>query len=559
METDRNIVGKFFPGSRPKPSLRPLRHNVRSKKRPKTFPDATDSDGNISSSQHDDMQLDTARISLERIRSPLITDRRKKSKKAMKENTLKQPAMMTSMREGIQRAYLDGLEFIRTKISEMEQEVGQVRTSFYDCKDGEEESEEKREEYLKRCNENFLIANNELRRKNVKLNVIDSEMKVVGVINKLREVADVDQGEIAFITQFWENVKQTVEGLRMIVEKFQTNVLQRLNQSCTSYNNADINLEVSDRYMEEIISYIAGLEREITNIRLLLKSFDSGIHQDLYTDSKFSDKLMVSCDLKAFPILRLVPDLTAKVERLCDISRKWLDRDQQYMDEVNNYIKKTRNMTKRREEVLKNQKEKQKKIEKAVKTAHILLHNNREKLQKIEMELDNLEVQLSGFKTEKKTKHSEKSQKSSMADFLKITLTQTKKNYNLQMKRQRLVKQVHDLEEFLVSIERELSDVEDQMMVKKQEKFLLREKVDTHQKTYEAFKTDFDRYSDGLEKLEQEVNVLSGQLLQLEIIQTYKSSPENVEQIFDRPQTVKLAPSLKEKIRRKRKALVTSE
>ncbi|OWF54491.1 hypothetical protein KP79_PYT12505 [Mizuhopecten yessoensis] len=490
---------------------------------------------------------------------PLITDRRKKSKKAMKENTLKQPAMMTSMREGIQRAYLDGLEFIRTKISEMEQEVGQVRTSFYDCKDGEEESEEKREEYLKRCNENFLIANNELRRKNVKLNVIDSEMKVVGVINKLREVADVDQGEIAFITQFWENVKQTVEGLRMIVEKFQTNVLQRLNQSCTSYNNADINLEVSDRYMEEIISYIAGLEREITNIRLLLKSFDSGIHQDLYTDSKFSDKLMVSCDLKAFPILRLVPDLTAKVERLCDISRKWLDRDQQYMDEVNNYIKKTRNMTKRREEVLKNQKEKQKKIEKAVKTAHILLHNNREKLQKIEMELDNLEVQLSGFKTEKKTKHSEKSQKSSMADFLKITLTQTKKNYNLQMKRQRLVKQVHDLEEFLVSIERELSDVEDQMMVKKQEKFLLREKVDTHQKTYEAFKTDFDRYSDGLEKLEQEVNVLSGQLLQLEIIQTYKSSPENVEQIFDRPQTVKLAPSLKEKIRRKRKALVTSE
>jgi hypothetical protein len=50
------------------------------------------------------------------------------------------------------------------------------------------------------------------------------------------------------------------------------------------------------------------------------------------------------------------------------------------------------------------------------------------------------------------------------------------------------------------------------------------------------------------------VNILSGQLLQLEIIQTYKTSPETVEQIFDRPQTVKLAPSLKEKIKnRKRK------
>lgn len=466
---------------------------------------------------------------------------------------------MTSMREGLQRAYRDGLEFIRTKISDMERDVGHVRQTFYGGQEDDEVSEDKREEYLKTCNENFLIANNELRRKNVKLNVIDSEMKVVEIINKLREVAEVDKGEITFITKFWENVKQTVDELRMIVEKFQTDVIQRLNQSCTSYSNADINLEVSDRYMEEISTYIAGLERELTNMRILLKSFDSGIHQDLYTDSTFSDKLMVSCDLKAFPILRLVPDLTAKVEKLCDISRKWLDSDEQYMHEVNNYIKKTRNMTKRREEVLKNQKEKQKKIEKAVKTAHILLHNNRQKLQKIEMELDNLEEQLSGFKTEKKTKHSEKSQKSSMADFLKLTLTQTKRNYNLQMKRQRLVKQVHDLEEFLVSIERELSDVEDQMMVKKQEKFLLREKVETNQKSYEAFKTDFERYSDGLEKLEQEVNILSGQLLQLEIIQTYKTSPENVEQIFDRPQTVKLAPSLKEKIKRKRKALVTSE
>jgi hypothetical protein len=49
-----------------------------------------------------------------------------------------------------------------------------------------------------------------------------------------------------------------------------------------------------------------------------------------------------------------------------------------------------------------------------------------------------------------------------------------------------------------------------------------------------------NKYSDDLETLEQEVNILSGQLLQLEIIQTYKTSPETVEQIFDRPQTVKL-------------------
>lgn len=146
-----------------------------------------------------------------------------------------------------------------------------------------------------------------------------------------------------------------------------------------------------------------------------------------------------------------------------------------------------------------------------------------------------------------------------MADFLSITMTQTRKNYNLQMKRQRLVKQVRELEEFLIGLERELSNVEDELMVKSQERILINEKVETSVKTYDTLKTDFEKYSDNLEKLEQEVNILSGQLLQLEIIQTYKTSPENVEQIFDRPQTVKLAPSLKEKIKRKRKGLPVTE
>ena len=461
------------------------------------------------------------------------------------------------MREGLQRAYLDGLDFIRTKIAETEQDIARVKTSFYDCKG---DNEDACETYLKTCNDNLLTGNNQLKRKNVKLQVVDSETKIVELLNKLRQSADVDGGEISFISNFWENIKDTVEGMRTVVGKFQTNVLDRLNQNCTSYNNdADINLEVSNRYMEEISTYVAELERELTNTRLLLKSFSSGICQDLYTNSSFSEKLIVSCDLKAFPILRLIPDLTAKFERLCTISRNWLDRDEQYMYEVNNYIKETRSVAKRREEHLKNQKEKRKKIEKAVKSAHIILHNNRDKLQKIESDLNNLEGQMTNVNSKKQSKASERTQKSSMADFLKLTLSQTKRNYNLQIKRQRLVKQVKDLEDFLMEIERELSDVEDQMMIKKQEKYLLTEKVENSQKSYGELKSDFDHYSDDLDKLEQEVNILSGQLLQLEIIQMYKTSPENVEQIFDRPQTVKLAPSLKEKIKRRRRALPSTE
>ena len=461
------------------------------------------------------------------------------------------------MRAGLQRAYLDGLEFIRNKISETEADVARCKLDFYACA---EESEEKYEDYLKKCNENFLIANNELRRKNIKLEVIDSEMRVVAVLNQLREAAEVDKGEITFITEFWDNIKHTIETFQGMVDKFQTNVLDRLNKSCISYNNTDIHLEVSNRYTEEISTHLSALERELTNMRLLLKTFESGIHQDLFSpNSQFTEKLLVSCDLKAFPILRLIPDLSEKLENACAIAQKWLDRDEQYMYEVNNYIRETRNITKKREEDLKNQKEKQRKIEKAVRSAHIMLQSNKDKLQKIEAELNQLEEHLNDFQHEKKAKHEQKVQKSSMADFLKITLSQTKKNYSLQIKRKRIVKQVKELEELLSQLERELSNVQDEMIVKSQEKFLLSEKVETTEKTYGALKTDFEKYSDNLEQLEHEVNILSGQLLQLEIIQTYKTSPENVEQIFDRPQTVKLAPSLKEKIKRKRKGVDASE
>jgi hypothetical protein len=66
-----------------------------------------------------------------------------------------------------------------------------------------------------------------------------------------------------------------------------------------------------------------------------------------------------------------------------------------------------------------------------------------------------------------------------------------------------------------------------------------------------------DRFSTSLAHLESEVTDLSGQLVQLEIIHNLKTSPERVEEIYDRPTTVKLAPSLKEKIKeRQRRAMI---
>ena len=462
------------------------------------------------------------------------------------------PTMLADVRAGLQRAYMDGVEFMRFKIRDTQEELDQIKLGFYQCS---ENDEEKYEAFLINCNEQFLQANNELRRKNIKLQVIDSEVQLVALINQMREVLDYDKGEIQFISEFWENIKNTMESLGLLVKKFKSSVMDRLRGNCISYSNADIHLEVAARYTEEITTYLSELERTTNDTQILMKSFASGVHQDLFTHTKFTERILVQCDLKAFPILRLFPDLTEKVESMCALAHKWLNRDEKYMFEVHDFIRETRSIAKKRVDDLKTQKEKRKKYEKAVKAANILLHNNKEKLNKLEEDLNHLESTLNVYKRELESKHGEKTQKESMVDFLKITLSQTKKNYNLQMKRQRLLKQVNDLEEFLMRLERDLSTVHDKIQEKYQQKDMLAGKVEVSEKSYGELKASLDNFSENLEKLEVEVNGLSGQLLQLEIIQTFKSSPENMDDVYDRPQSVKLAPSLKEKIKRKRKVL----
>lgn len=442
---------------------------------------------------------------------------------------------------------------MRLKVKETEEELTQIKLGFYQTDVADDEEFEK---YVVKCNEYFLRANNELRRKNVKLKVLDSEMEIVSILNELREKMEMDKGEIAFISEFWENLKSTMESLSILVTKFRTSVVERLRGNCISYyNNTEIHLDVSARYTEEVAQYLTDLERTLNDTQILIKSYPNGIHQDLYSHTKFTEGILVACDLKAFPILRLFPDITEKVETMCATAFMWLDRDERYMYEINDYIRETRTMAKRRVEDLKIQKEKMKRIEKSVKSANIMLHNNKEKLQSLESDLNQLEQTFNVCKQQMDLKHGEKSQKESMVDFLKITLSQTKKNYNLQLKRQRLLKQVEELEGLLSRLEGDLVDVQTKIQHKAQQKDMLAVKLESSEKSYGALKTDLDRFTDNLTTLEQEVNGLSGQLLQLEIIQTFKSSPENIDGVYDRPQSVKLAPSLKEKIKRKRKIM----
>lgn len=134
--------------------------------------------------------------------------------------------MLMIMWVGLQWVYLDGLEFICNKILDIEIEVIKMRLLFYSCNEMDEDSFL---QYLKDCNDYFLMVNNEFWRKNIKLEVIDSEMRIVILLNYLCEVVEFDKGEIVFIIGFWENIKYMVELFYLLVDKFQINVFNCFN------------------------------------------------------------------------------------------------------------------------------------------------------------------------------------------------------------------------------------------------------------------------------------------------------------------------------------------
>lgn len=224
--------------------------------------------------------------------------------------------------------------------------------------------------------------------------------------------------------------------------KFNNTVLQRLSNNYMSRNSADLQVPICQQYALDIEDFIRDLDLQLSNIKILLSSLGNGIHHDLMKQSEFSDKLMVVCDLKAFPILAFISAACVSIYQLCQSARVWLARDEQFMHEINTFIKETRSVARRREQVLQTEKQKQKRYEKNVKISKSMLQNNKEKLQMIERQLANLETKLNESKEEQKVKAGEKHQKESMVDFLKVTLQQTKKNYMLQNKRSRLQRQV---------------------------------------------------------------------------------------------------------------------
>ena len=260
--------------------------------------------------------------------------------------------MSVAVRAGLQpRVYRDGMQYMKDRIKDIHDELNRVQCEYHQT---EEVDQDRFVDYLKACNKHFLRANTELRKRSTTLEVIDSEVRLVSLLNQLRENSEFDPETINFLTQYWENIKSTMESLKAVVSKFQMNVLNRLKKNYISHDLlGDTRLDVFSSYTEDISSYLTETEDVLSNTQILIRSFHSGIHQELFDTSRFVDVILVTCDLKAFPVLRLVADVVLKVTRMCDVAHLWLARDEHFMQEINTSIREARHRTWKRQEDLK--------------------------------------------------------------------------------------------------------------------------------------------------------------------------------------------------------------
>lgn len=457
---------------------------------------------------------------------------------------------------GSQRDYLDGLNHLRTLVTEVELDIDRSQREFYKSESSDADDFEK---HLKQLNEKLLYCNNKLRKNQKKLEVVDGELKLVELLNRMRQLAErdnIDAGVIAFLTEYWETSKAGMDALKMACSKFKSSVFKRLRASCRSYReaNASADFALATEYNKQV----SKMEEEITSvlsaIERILKMYEQGVDQSLFTNTSFSDRILVSCDRKAFPILRVFPDLSEKLTRLCTVATQWIDKDETYVRDISNHIRETRTQARQKESDLRTQREKQEELRTSVDEAFKLFSTNKDKLSRIEGELRVLEEQMVQYDNAKKYKTEEKKTKEGIIGFLDISISQTKKNFTLQLKRSRLMRQLRELEESLRMIEDELTSMRDEKRVKTDKRTRVEARFQQSGESYETLKSDLDEFSKRIERLGKEVDELTDSITHLEIIQSFKTCPEKVEDLFDKPAAVKLAPSLKEKIMlRKRK------
>jgi len=152
--------------------------------------------------------------------------------------------------------------------------------------------------------------------------------------------------------------------------------------------------QLSKQYSRDVRRFQSDVVKALRASEDLSRSYANGIDQKLFCDVDFSARVLLCCDHKAFPVLRLVPDVTCKLERACALASQWIDRDASYVKAISAHIAETRSRTLQKEEDLRRQQEQQTLVSAAAEDAYVQFRANKRTLARIEAELKTLESQV---------------------------------------------------------------------------------------------------------------------------------------------------------------------
>lgn len=349
---------------------------------------------------------------------------------------------------GIFKDYLSGLDHVREVVRTLDIELTGALNEFYECS---ETDEAKYNVHLCKVSDAFETCNSVLTKANKPRHVVQSQAQIAALINAVKAAATADTPveAVECVAEFWEGSKITTESIQGITDRFRKNVLERLRASCGSYKAANQltalnglslpseskqHLTAPEDYSKDVASYLSQLEDGVNTLRLLAASYGNKLNLSLISKSSLLDRLLRGCDDESYPVLQVIPDLTVKLERLFQVTRQWLDRDETYVFELGKAIRDARSVTRKKEEEMKAEKDKQRDLIKSVKSAFLICQNSKRKIREIATELQKLEGQVVECMSEQMRMTDEKTKKENMAEFLEISITQTRRNYNLQVR-----------------------------------------------------------------------------------------------------------------------------
>ncbi|XP_074651192.1 uncharacterized protein LOC141905961 [Tubulanus polymorphus] len=492
----------------------------------------------------------------------------------------REPSMSVDSGFADETDYTKALNNLRKIISDIEADIYRLKTHFYmvgeesmlttvwvetdkspysaiGSDDTNDQPVYKEREYLKTVSDQFIKCSDILLVNSVEPELINSESKILTMLNNLRMCQGdpkPDQKSLAFITEFWENLKNSLDEANSLKNKFKTRVFRRLKRGCLSGSLDESSVELSEKYREETFKFMGDLSTEIMEVQILIKSFNHGIKANLFRQNDVKlDGLMNGCEWDCFPVVRIFPEVVSKLECMCAISRDWVNRDQTYVNEINLHIAEVRSLSLKKAENLRHQRSTKIKTADALKTAQASCEANKNKLRKMETDLVVLEQQLLIFQREKHNKSVELQQKESMADFLKISISQLKRNYSLQSKRSKILNQLRYLDNQLTDVGKQFSNAEKNYNTKESERQRLLEISAESENSYAQLKAELDGLTSDVNSLETEFSELHGTLEKLEAVHNVKTSPEIVEDFYEEKSPVQLAQSLQNAIINKRR------